>query len=116
MATSPEPKRRNQRCSRRLYKGGEVSRAMVAIISGRVFIERMALKASSPHRLAVNWFTINYTFSVTLYSRYFPSIRRVWASRPGRAEKKKPAMGIKTNSKGVKSARQRGKPLGRFGL
>ena len=32
---------------------------------------------------------------------YLPSMRRVWASRPGRAEKKNPAMGIRINSKGV---------------
>jgi hypothetical protein len=42
----------------RLYRGGEVSRAIVEIIWGRDFWERIALKASSPQRLAVNWFTI----------------------------------------------------------
>ena len=47
---------------------------------------------------------------------YLPNINLVWASMPGRAEKKKPATGIKINSKGVRRARQRGKVLGRFGL
>jgi len=116
MAISEEPKNLNKRCSLMLYKGGEVSRAIVAIIWGMDFCERMAEKASSPHRLAVNWFTINYTFSVTRYSRYFPSISLVWASRPGSAEKKKPATGISTNSKGISRALQSGNSFGRLGL
>ena len=47
---------------------------------------------------------------------YFPNINLVWASRPGRAEKKKPAIGIKTNSNGVKSTLKRETLFGRLGL
>ena len=39
-------------------RGGEVSIMIVFIISGRDFIERMALKPSSPQRLTVNWLGI----------------------------------------------------------
>jgi hypothetical protein len=60
--------------------------------------------------------SLNYTFSVTLYSRYFPSISLVWASSPGSAEKKNPATGIKTYSNGVINARHSGTFFGLFGL
>ena len=49
----------------------------------------------------------NYTFSVTRYSKYFPSINLVWASIPGRAVKIKVTTGIRTNSNGVASFRNR---------
>src|SRR3989344_4494173 len=46
-----------------------------------------------------------YTFSVTRYSKYFPSISLVCASIPGRAVKINVATGIKTNSNGVQNYR-----------
>ena len=40
----------------------------------------------------------------------------MWASRPGRAEKKNPATGIKINSKGINIDLQTDTPRGLFGL
>lgn len=56
-----------------------------------------------------------YTFSVTLYSIYFPIISLVCASIPGRAENINPTTGISTNSIGCRMSRQRGNSLGLFG-
>ncbi|MCU0287180.1 MAG: hypothetical protein MUF15_12395 [Acidobacteria bacterium] len=39
-----------------------------------------------------------------------------YVTKPGKAEKKNPAKGIRTNSNGINKARQRGYPLGLFGL
>lgn len=47
---------------------------------------------------------------------YFPNISLVWASSPGKAEKKKPAIGININSKGIRIAFQMDVPSGLFGL
>ena len=73
MTISDVPKSRKARCSVRLYKGGEVSLEMILIISGMDLVERKAEKASSPHRLAVNWFTIHYSASCDLRKTSFLS-------------------------------------------
>ena len=57
METSLEPKILNQRFSKMLKKGGCGSWVEILIISKIDFEERIAEKASSPHKLAVNWFT-----------------------------------------------------------
>lgn len=57
MAISLVPKTLNHKCSVMLYKGGDVSRATMEMISGMDFIERMAENPSSPQIEAVNWFS-----------------------------------------------------------